>query len=63
MNIHEEYDDNNLNHVLCGPDYGQTYLGKYTKLSWLIENSFDFEYFNSFENNGVIIEPCLKLND
>lgn len=62
MNYHEEYNDNNLNHVLCGPDYGQSYLGNCTNLAWLIENSFEFEYANLFHNNGVFIEPCIRID-
>lgn len=61
MKHHEEYNDNNLNHVLYGPDYGQSYSENCTNLSWLIENSFEFEYNRLFENNGIFIEPCIVI--
>lgn len=60
MNIHEVYDDNNLEHVECGPDYGQTYSGpQLTLLAWNIEDSFEFEYYNNFNCNQIIIEPII----
>ena len=60
MNIHEVYDDNNLEHVLSGPDYGQTYCGpQFTLLAWNIENSFEFEYYNKFNCNQITIEPII----
>lgn len=63
MNIYEPYDDNNLNHVESGPDYGQTYMGsKMTVLAWNIENSFEFEYYDNFTYNQIIIEPIISID-
>lgn len=60
MNIHEVYDDNNLKHVESGPDYGQTYCGpQLTLLTWNIEDSFEFKYYNTFNFNQIIIEPII----
>lgn len=63
MNIHETYDDNNLEHVENGPDYGQSYHGlQYTSLAWNIEDSFEFEYYNNFTHNQIIIEPIILID-
>lgn len=63
MNIHEQYDDNNLNHVENGPDYGQTYSGTHlTTLAWNVENSFEFKYYDKFSYNQIIIEPIISID-
>ena len=63
MNIYEQYDDNNIEHVLNGPDYGQNYLGsKFTILAWNIEDSFEFEYNNQFNFNQIYIEPIIYID-
>ena len=62
MNIHEIYDDNNLEHIENGPDYGQNYNGpQFTTLAWNIEDSFEFEYNKNFSSNQINIEPIFIL--
>ena len=63
MNIYEVYDDNNLTHIENGPDYGQTYYGsQLNTLAWSIEDSFEFEYYNSCSSNKIIIEPIYLID-
>lgn len=60
MKKYETYDDENLNHVENGPDYGQPY--NENNLTWNIENSFEFKYYNKYKSNNFYIEPFIDLS-
>ena len=38
-----EYDDSNLEHVMAGPDYGQTWGD-----GWSLEDNFEYIYQNRY---------------
>lgn len=64
MNKYEIYDDNNIEHVLNAPDYGQHNMGIcFGDLAWNIENSFEFEYDKQFNFNEIYIEPIVYIDD
>lgn len=48
--IMEEYDDNNIQHVLAGPDYGQPWSD-----NWIDWNDDIF----SFQLDDLLIDKCL----
>lgn len=62
MNQYELYDDNNLNHVINGPDYGQSYKNDINNLAWSIENSIEFKYYSKYSNNEFFIEPMIYID-
>ena len=62
MNKFETFDDNKLNHVINGPDYGQNCLICKNNLNWTIEDSLKYQYSVDFYNNGVIIEPVIYID-
>jgi len=57
---YEVYDDNKLDHVLCGPDYGQH--GD-TKLVWNNNSPKKFsQMFLSASNNSILLIEVINIS-
>lgn len=53
-----EYDDSNLEHSQCGPDYGQTD----SILAWNFENCKEYQYQSIISCSKFTIEPIILID-